>query len=494
MRIVLNLLLLILITGKNIAGTDVTVFGHDTAYAGKEIIFKKYTEQITNAETEIARCTVTKDGSFSFSFSMKEITLVFAYIGVYKVHLFVEPDRSYEILLPPKDEKVEDDYLNPYFSPIVVYLGTKQYNENELNILIRMFNDSYQPYYSKHILEITNKKNFTELDKGTSHIEKQNDYSSLEKDIAQMEKPFESSQNKFFNDYRRYRYGLLRMLSLQLKSKSLSEEFFKNQPILYNNPAYMELFNRVFDKYFSHFSQTDKGKDLGKYIGEKDLTGMQKSLASDNIPGKGDLLNLVLLKGLYDEFYDDNYSRNYMLAVLDSFIATVKTPQLIEIALSIRDKTTKLLVGFAPPEFRLYDRDSNIVSLENFKEKYVYINFCSCYSYTCLNEFVMLNNMYEKYKDRMEIVTIIIDEDVNVLNSFLSRSNYQWKFLYFGHQSSIIKDYDIRAFPTYYLIDPKGKLVMSPAPSPGEDFEARFFKLLKAQGPAKSELEIDKGL
>jgi hypothetical protein len=482
MKKIIVLSLLIVIVNRAYSVNDVEIYGRDSSYAGVQISFKKFTEQITNSESELAKCIVAKDGSFRLSFSVDEITLVFAYLGIFKVHLFAEPGKSYEILLPPRQEKEPDDLLNPYFSPTIVYLGTRQYNENELNTLIRMFSDAYQPYYSKHILEVTNKKDFKELDKGIVQADKKKDFSELDNDIKRMNKPFDSSNNKYFNDYRKYRYGLLRQLAHQQKAKSLSDEYFKGLPILYNNPAYMELFNQVYSKYFYQLSQTDEGKEISKNIADSNLEGLQKTLSAGNVLGNGELRDLVLLKGIYDEFYDDNYSRSAMLAILDSFIKGEKNQHLVDIARSIRNRTTKLLTGFEPPSFELYDRDSNLVNLETLKGKYVYLNFCSCYSYTCLNEFTMLNNLYQNYKDRLEIVTIIIDEDVNVLNSFLSRNNYAWKFLYFGHQSTIIQDYDIRAFPTYYLIDPQGKLVFSPAPSPGENFEARFFQLMRSRG------------
>ncbi len=466
MKKIFCLQIFILLVIKIYAINNVTISGFDTAYSGKEVIFNKYAEQITNSEFELARCVIAKDGSFSLSFQVEDVTFIFSYIGVYRLCLFVEPNKTYNIILPPKEEKEPDDFVNPYFSPIIVYLGTKQYDENELNIQIRMFSDAYQPYYSKHVEE----KNV------------KNDFAALDNDIAQMEKPFASSNNQFFNNYRKYRYGLLRQLALQQKSKSLSDEYFKDKPVLYDNPAYMELFNQVYNKYFYRLSQTDQGKELANNIGAKDLSGLQKTLSSGGVLGKGELRDLVLLKGIYDEFYDDHYSRSAMLAILDNFISSTKIPQLKDIAKSIRSKTTKLLAGFEPPAFNLYDQDSNLLSLDNFKGKYVYLNFCSCFSYTCLNEFVMLDNLYQKYKDRLEIVTIIIDDDENVLKSFLSRSKYNWKFLYFGHQSGIIKDYDVRAFPTYYLIDPQGKLAMSPAPSPEEDFEARFFQLMRSRG------------
>jgi hypothetical protein len=46
----------------------------------------------------------------------------------------------------------------------------------------------------------------------------------------------------------------------------------------------------------------------------------------------------------------------------------------------------------------------------------------------------------------------------------------------------IIDQYDVRAYPTYYLIGPSGKLQMSPAPSPAEGFESQLFKLMRSKG------------
>jgi hypothetical protein len=94
----------------------------------------------------------------------------------------------------------------------------------------------------------------------------------------------------------------------------------------------------------------------------------------------------------------------------------------------------------------------------------------------------MLNSLYDKHQELLEIVTILVDNDYDVINSFLERSNYPWIFLHYGNQASIIKEYDVRAFPTYYLIGQDGKLEVSPAPSPGEEFEARLFKLLREKG------------
>lgn len=458
---------LVAIICLNLRGSQtVQIVGNDTSYAGTELVFYKYSDLISETEAELARCKVASDGSFSFTFTIDEITYVFATPGIYKIHLYAEPGATYHVVLPPRQEKELSDFLNPYFSPTIVHLATVDFDEKELNSMIRMFNDTYQPFYNKHIMDVHNKRDFPELDKN----------------IEQMDKPFSKSTNQYFNDYRKYRYGMLRYLAYQQKSRKIAETYFKGQPLLLNNPAYMDLFNKLFSKYLQYFSRSESGKQIAADISNRDLTGLQKSLSSDTLIGNNDFRDLVMLKGMFDEFYNDAYSRSSLLAILDTFIVAKTNPILVPVAKDIRYKVTKLLAGFEPPAFKLYDTDSNLVGLDKFKGKYVYLNFCSCFSYACLNEFAALNNLSNKYKDKLQVVSVLVDNDISEVKSFVKRSNYSWPFLHYGNQSTIIKDYDIRAFPTYYLIDPQGKLVLSPCPSPLENFEAHFFKVLRAKG------------
>ena len=90
--------------------------------------------------------------------------------------------------------------------------------------------------------------------------------------------------------------------------------------------------------------------------------------------------------------------------------------------------------------------------------------------------------IYEKYKDKLEIVTIAVDTDINDLKHFLGQNKYKWTFLHYGNKPDIVKDFDIRAYPTYFLVGPDKRLVISPAQSPNENFEQLFFKLLRSKG------------
>lgn len=444
-----------------------TISGVEKSYANKEIVFLKPADPFTGKEMELARTTFDSVGQFQLNIDFAETTYICAYLGANKIHLFAEPQKHYKLILPSFLEKTKADDMNPYFAYVEVHVGLENPERDELNLLIRMFNDSFVPFYAKHSERVF-----------ADDVE----FEQLDKDIAQLDKPFAKSKNEYFNAYRKYKYGLLRFIAYQHKSKSVSDIYFKSTDFLETNPAYVELFNMVYQDYFSYFTRTENGSKLVTAIKNKSYSEVKKVLSFDEVLQPDRLLNMVLLRSFHDEFYDDNYSRSGLLTILDSLVITTDDVLVKNTALSIREKVTKLLVGYAPPAFSLYDKDSNLVSLEKFKGKFVYLNFCSCFSYSCINEFAMLQTLYKKHSKYLEIITVVIDDDVQVMKDFIERSGYNWTFLHFDNQPEIFRQYDVRAFPTYYLIDNEGVLSMSPAPAPAEEFEGRLFKALRAKG------------
>ena len=358
--------------------------------------------------------------------------------------------------------------LNPYFEYTSLQLGISNSTEDDINLLIRMFDDTYNPYYNKHVSGL---------------MTTQDNFETLDTDLSQMEKIFSSNQNVFFANYRKYRYALLRHLAYQKKSRSVSDEFFKDQPVLYNNPAYMELFNQIYDGYFIFFSRTGSGEKIFTDINElHSLSSVYATLQEDEVLKNDTLRELVVIKNIYDEFYRDKFSRSGLLSILDSVIIGTSINKHKEIATIIKTELTSLAVGYKPPYFELYDADSNLIKLSDFKGKYVYLNFCSCQSYTCLTQFELLSGIYNRHKNHLEIVTISLDPYEDTFKTFMKKHNYNWKFLYYANQPEIIKEYDIRGFPTYFLIAPDGTLINSPAASPEENFEGYLFKAMKARG------------
>lgn len=444
-----------------------TIAGNSKAYVNDEIVFYRYSDLITMSEEEMGRCKVDDKGNFSCQFKINETTFLFSHLGIYRVYLFVEPGKTYNLALPEKEDKTEAQRLNPYFRETDLFVGITNIAKNDINFLINSFDLSFNEKFDVII---------NDSYKGKSNI-------NIDSMINTIESRYADQKQPYFDTYRYYRYGLLKQITYIQKAKSTSEHYFLNKPVQYNNTAFMELFNLVYDKYFIFFSRTETGNAVFKNITqEKSLYNLKKTLATDNVLANDTLKELVILKGLHDGFFDDKFSRSALLTILDSLYFTSKIPEHLVIAQNIRTKVTHLLAGFVPAPFELYDSKGNLIKLDDFKGKYIYLNFCTSTSYTCLQEFTLLQKLYEKHKQMLEIVTICVDKDKQDMSNLLKNAGYDWTFLHYGNKPEIVKDFDIRAYPTYFLIAPDRKLLLSPAPSPRENFEIQFFKILRSKG------------
>lgn len=436
-------------------------------YAGVEIVFNQYTDYITYTEKEAGKARVDDKGYFEITLDISDITYLFSSIGIYKAYLFVEPSRVYELELPARKDKTTNEKINPFFEETFVHIAVRNEKENGLNRQIAVFDAGYEELFANVLQGKVDVSSAGILDSLILLIE--NNYTGMPNHV-------------FFDSYRKYRYGFLQHVSMQQKSRSISDELFLNQPVLYNNPAYMELFNQLYNKYFLFFGRTREGKKIYDDIGKhRSLSALKNTLLSDEVLKEENLLEFVILKGLHDGFYTADFSRNDLLAILDSIPIVTKNSNHREISGLVRSKVTRLMVGYEPPAIKLTDREGNVKTLADFAGKYVYLNFCTPASYSCLSEFETLKWLQGKHSAYLEIVTVLVDENLESMQEFLKIRPYAWPFLFYGDQPRILKEYDVRTFPTYYLIDRMGKLILSPAPSPSENFENSLFRIMRAK-------------
>jgi len=445
----------------------VKLLGNAPSFKGFELVFNSYSDPFSSTEITIGRCKVDSSGNFSVTLPISDITYIFSHLGIYMGYMYLEPGKEYIISFPDKKEKAPSDKLNPFFEESEFQFSIKNRDNHDLNKLILSFNDLYDPVLKNVIKNIYSGNNKASLDSSLNALKTTNS----------------GIDNSFYNKYVDYKIEYLKFLAYRNKSKSISNEFFQHKPVLYNNPAYLELFNQVYNKYFYFFGRTNFGKIIYDDINNrKSYFQLSQTLQSDSILKNDSLREMVVLKNIHDEFYSNNFSRSGLLCLLDSFIINTKIIKHKVIAGYIRSKITLLMPEFPPPEFELFDRNGKLVKSSDLLGKYVYLNFCICSSYSCIKEFDLLKNLNNKYKDRFLIVTIATDENREQMSNFITKSEYNWLFLHYGNQPDILKQYDIRAYPTYFLIGPDGKLIYSPAASPGENFELYLFKAMRLRG------------
>ncbi len=444
-----------------------TIIGCNEEYANQTISVYQYSDYFTKNEEQIGTFTTDASGYFSFTFDCKTTREIYMYLGIYKAFLFVSPGKEYELAMPPYQEKTLAEELNPYYEPSDISLGViNSESERDINILILSFNSIYENFLNEHGQEafLYRDKNLIE------EFERLLDstFSRYEDDI-------------FFKIYKNYRLYSLRYMVYQRDNMSVTRKHYLNKNFYYYNPSYMNLFKMMWKDYIINNHTRDMGKNLKiDIIYGKSPTMFKKTLEKNMAFRNDTLKELFLLQCLDDCLRDpDVFPPAPVYQTLDSMIIISSIPEHRSIAENIKKKYTALEFHDNAPYFELYNQDSVLYTLDKFKGKYVYLNFCRSENYACIKDYKVLKKMNEKTKRDLSIVTLSYEKTFEDFRSFRKANpQYNWTFLYAGDNPEIGRQYKLRGMPTYMLLDKTGKIEMISAPTPADNFQDTFTKMM----------------
>ena len=466
--------LILILLGINVSAQKVTISGKAPDYAGDEFIFQYYSDRITNTEKELGKAVVDEKGNFNAKLEIEQTMPVFFDLGAIRGILYVSKGEKYELVLPPKIEKTEADLINPFFRPDEIYIGIKNKNKDELNYIISDFNLRYNLYLDKNYIKI--------LQLGYK--------ADIHSQINKLDSIYAHINNAYFTNYKEYKYAALKQLAYMRNNETVQKNFFGDKPVLYHNTAYMNLFNNVFDNFLAIYSKTPKGKEIPVDIVDKRSLWTVKKTLSDWGNLKNDqIIEMVVLKGLYDGFHNKTYPKEAVFEVLDSVVMHSQFAENKIIAKNIKNSAKALLVGYEAPTFLLPDITGKLIGNEDLKGKFIYLNFCNLNSATALQELELLQVFSEKYPEYFDVVTISTDDNFDDVVDHFSKNNYNWKLLHYDNNKKLLKDYKIHVYPTYFLINPDGILRLAPSPGPADNFEEQFGEVWRGY---KRELEREK--
>lgn len=450
-------------------GQQVSIFGKNKTYrcdsvCSDSLVIAWQSDPITRNEVIVYKMAVDTMGNFSATIPMKEVKFASISFGVFKGYIYLVPGKSYEISFPDRKMKDAADSINPFFEPAEFYVNILNTEPGELNRAIQRFDNNYAKFLDRYYSTIVKQAYRARLD-------------TVEIFFANM---FSDVQNQYFKDYFAYTFTDLKYAAVERNRKSVFVKFFAGKPLLMNNTAYVSLINQLADNYLDEIYGEDTTGLLNKTLqGPNPADAVRQALAQSTGLPQGDVLDYVLLKSTHDAVYSSKYTDTLLLRILDDYIQNGKFLNLVEIAGNIKTKVTRLMIGFPAPAFTLYDSENSLVSLSDFLGSYVYLHFASMRSFSSVKELGLIHRMYESYMDSLAIVTISADEDFTKTKETYQEYEYGWRLLHYGKQPGILVDYQVKLFPTYYLIDPEGNLLMAPAPTPSEGFDFMYSEMIK---------------
>ncbi len=132
----------------------------------------------------------------------------------------------------------------------------------------------------------------------------------------------------------------------------------------------------------------------------------------------------------------------------------------VEQQLEIERKQQEMMSGELPaPDFTLPDLDGKMVSLSDFRGKWVILDFWGSWCGWCIKGFPKLKDAYKQYEGKLEVIGIDCREPAEAWKAGVKKYALPWVNVYNGESTELLETYGVQGFPTKAIINPEGKLV-----------------------------------
>jgi len=429
-------------------------------YAGSSFTFYTIPNFLTDKQEIIAEGVVDEKGEFKVEFNVPTTIPIYSEFGIYKGWIVADPGVSYNLLLPPKKDNTSS---NPFFKPTPIHLGIKDCQPSATNALIDDFDRQYKWLMGRNYNTIFFRRSL-ETAVGV---------------IDTLKLKFPATTNQYFELFKTYKYAMIKYMALIQDPAPVIEEYFINQPILFSQPEYCELFDKLFTKYLQYSTQQVDGQKISVMLNSGSYEQLMEWLTVD-IGFDQSLSEAVILRGVKPLFYSKKFNSVGLFNLLQKISDTSAMAIHKTTASKIFNELARTRYGAMASELSLLDLNGNMVTWENFAGKYVYLCFTRSDNEKFLAHKELMKGFYEKYKQNLALVIVIEDEDYEKNASALEAQGLQWTVLRGMTRREIYDSFNVRIMPTYFLVDPHGRMAGSQAPWPDENFEMQFSNILKS--------------
>ena len=451
-RSILTLFLFLLI--HSLFAQNVTVTGRSNQMNTLMRLFV-YEDLINESGILLDQGQTDGKGNFILEGTVKQILPARIYVGLEYVDLILTPNATYDIEIIVPEQKENVSYFEKELPTIRVKRATDQgiyrqiiFSEEIINCyMIEHFNQIYRGRQLRYIDSIQN---------------------AINRELPNIKSDYVKNNN-------RYKTAAIRLGISTDGGKKVVKEYFDGQPVLYTQSAYMDLFKELFDGYFN--SASYDSHLLNEAFAEGPAS-FKKYLDSDplmaNNPRMAELITIYNLQKLC---YGDRVTSRLAKEHLGYIKGQTKYAEHKTIIHNFFEKFNRLASGAAATHFTLKDRNGNAVSLTDYKDQLVLLQFVDGYSAVAERQFSELRHLHNQWQDSVQILTIATHDKMDFFKQLFDEKHQDWPLLDLGNSILLLEAYNVRTLPEYILITRGSKIGEAPAPSPERYLDERVKRL-----------------
>ncbi|MGK7397838.1 MAG: TlpA family protein disulfide reductase [Candidatus Cyclobacteriaceae bacterium M3_2C_046] len=262
----------------------------------------------------------------------------------------------------------------------------------------------------------------------------------------------------------------------------LSGIVLSNPDLLHSN-----YYNSTLDDYFEQLDQTLVDYDSIMQEYKENRSELIKTYYQVKVNSILDLIDSLVMdpaiksRAYYSFFlrnanlnsltpFKQNYENRFLSAVTDTDQQDFMNEKLAQLE--------TLMPGKPAPQFTFSDIEGNLVSLEDLKGQYVYIDVWATWCGPCIAEIPQLKALEEDFGQQIAFVSISIDPSEEKWKNYVGEKELGGIQLYSegAWDSEINELFMIRGIPRFILIDPEGNIVNADASRPSSPDTRKLFE------------------
>ena len=394
-------------------------------------------------------------GHFILEGSVKQILPARIYVGLEYVDVILTPNANYdiEIIVPEPQETVS------YFEKELPTIRVKRASDQGLYRQVILSEEIINSYLIEHFNQIYRGRQLRYLDSIQNAIN--SEMSNIKSD--------------YVKNHIRYKTASIRLGISIDGGKKIIRDYYDGQPVLSTQSAYIDLFKELFDGYFN--SATYDSHLLNDAFMEGPAA-FKKYLDSDPLMAKNPrLAELITIFNLQKLCYGDRVTSRLAKDHLNYIKSQTKHAEHKNIISDFFTNFNRLAPGAQATDFTLKDRNGDEVSLSDYKDHLVLLQFVDGTSPVSEHQFSELRSLLHQWQDTVQILTIATHEKMDFFKQQFAEKKQDWPLLDLGDNILLLEAYNVRTFPEYILITKGNKIGEAPAPSPERYLEARVRRL-----------------
>lgn len=433
---------------------QVSIKGTAPAYPGKSISLYIYADYITYQEKEIAQAKIDEKGNFSLKADVEETQYALLRIDNELADFFIEKNGDYTVKFPApvKKENNVNEFVERNFHRLEITNSTWY----SLNPSLVRFNALYDDFLENNVYLLM-RQSTQDRKKLVDNV------NTFRKEINEK---FSGVHGEFFQTYANHAFANIRQITM-LPEEALYDEYFNEKPIHYRNLEYMNFFHSFFEKKMELFAISNNGSRLVHAINANaSLDFIDEILLQNPLFKDKHLRRLAMIKACQSFFYDKEFKKDKVASHLEKIEQENLHSEIALAAKNLKTELMRLAPGNPAPEIALRNSNNVPTKLSDFKGKYIYLEFTDATCPACNAETMLVKELKKEFGKKITFVTVLINDDFEIARRYIQANGYDWTFLISGRESKVLRDYNIKSVPSYYLIDKNFNLLLSPAQNP----------------------------